>query len=226
MVILAVSLREENNMQKWTQINDKFIALSQREKWLIFLSGLIGFFFILLTLLIDPVIALNKAKQQQIRTESGHKQKLQQEVRSLTLRLKSDPDAEVEAKLKKLSKQSQKLSLKLSEFVGDLISPPEMATMLETVLASSTKLKLTSLESLSSEPVLSGESDHIGYYIHPVRIELTGKYFDIQEYLTELEAMKISYYWREFHYQVEEYPMARLVLVVYTLGTRQEFIGG
>jgi MSHA biogenesis protein MshJ len=59
-----------------------------------------------------------------------------------------------------------------------------------------------------------------------VKIEITGKYFDIKNYLVELEIMPTTYFWRSYQYEVEEYPTARLVLVVYTLGTGQEFIGG
>jgi MSHA biogenesis protein MshJ len=59
-----------------------------------------------------------------------------------------------------------------------------------------------------------------------VRIELTGKYFDILEYLQLLESMPMQYFWRSYQYTVEEYPEARLVMEVYTLSSRQEFIGG
>jgi MSHA biogenesis protein MshJ len=57
-------------------------------------------------------------------------------------------------------------------------------------------------------------------------MELTGSYFDISAYLQALESLPVRYYWRTFQYKVEEYPQARLVFEVYTLGTRQEFIGG
>ncbi|MCG6282615.1 MSHA biogenesis protein MshJ, partial [Vibrio diabolicus] len=41
-----------------------------------------------------------------------------------------------------------------------------------------------------------------------------------------LESLPVKYFWRSFKYQVETYPQARLILQVYTLGSREEFIGG
>jgi len=213
-------------MQLWQNWNKKYIALSVREKWLILLSGLVGLFFIMLTLFIDPAESGLKVQKQQVELQVSQNKRLKSEIASAQESLSKDPDKEITEQLKSLSEQSQKLSLKLSEFVGRLSSPSDMAGLLEQVLISSKNLTLEKLESLPAEPIITGESSDAGYYIHPIRIELTGKYFDIQEYLTKLESMDVGYFWRDFHYQVESYPVAKLELVVYTLGTRQEFIGG
>mgnify|MGYP006232369151 FL=1 len=103
-----------------------------------------------------------------------------------------------------------------------------MSQLLESVLNAGSGLKLESLESLKPEPISNNKetSEYSGYFLHPVRMELTGSYFSISAYLQALESLPVSYYWRTFKYSVEEYPNARLVFEVYTLGTRQEFIGG
>ncbi|MDB1122864.1 MSHA biogenesis protein MshJ [Vibrio algarum] len=213
-------------MQTWNKLSEKFALLSQREKWLISVGGLVGLFFILLTLLIDPIQNLSTIKKKQSDAESLQITKFETEIVSLKERLLVDPNAELEKQLSQLSDESQTLSLELSEFVGGLISPSDMAELLETVLDKSLTLKLVSLQSLPAESILSDAKESAGYFIHPVRLELTGKYFDIKDYLAALESMKVKYFWRSFQYEVEAYPKAKLVLVVYTLGTRQEFIGG
>ncbi len=103
-----------------------------------------------------------------------------------------------------------------------------MTNLLELVLRKSQGLKLVALESLPPESITAtdGTAQNSGYYVHPVRIELTGDYFAIAKYLSELEQMPVKYYWRSFKYDVEKHPRARLVLEVYTLGSRKEFIGG
>lgn len=224
--VLLLQKREENKLKGWNQLNDKFTDLSPREKWLISLGGLVGLFFIILTLLIDPALSVNRTQQQQVKIESSQQQRLQSEIEVAQQRLTLDPDREIDAELSKLSEQSQTLALKLSEIVGGVLTPSDMAELLEDVLASQSNLKLISLESLPAEPIITAEKTEVGYFVHPVRIELTGKYFDIQQYMAKLESMKVDYFWRDLHYQVETYPMARLVLIVHTLGTRQEFIGG
>lgn len=213
-------------MQAWMKLSDKFTSLSVREKWLIAISGLVGLFFILLTILIDPSTALRDAKNKQEVSERTQITRLKAEIKSLQQQMGKNPDEEIDQKLQQLSDESQELSLKLAEFVSGLLSPSEMSELLEEVLDSSVTLKLESLQSLPAEPIVVNNTDSIGYFVHPVQLELTGKFFDIQAYLSKLESMRVQYFWRSFHYEVEEYPRARLTLVVYTLGTQQEFIGG
>ena len=219
-------------MRPWNVLNEKFQALSNREKWLIAGGVAVSVILIFQTLLIDPVLASVKAKSRKLTTEKQQVQRQESEIEILKLRLKVDPDRDVDKKLQQLSDRSMELSQQIAEIVDSLVTPQQMAVLLETVLNSSAKLKLESLESLPAEPVLSNKGGDangeslVGYYVHPVRIELSGSYFDIKNYLKTLETMPVKYYWRSFNYQVEEYPKARLILEVYTLGTRQEFIGG
>lgn len=214
-------------MDFWQKYSEKFLVLSNREKWLLMLGGCIGLFILLLTFLVEPAIQNNEAVRKRIQTESNQILAMKGEMQSLKNRLGQDPDKEIDKELRQLMEKSQELSSELAEQVDRLLSPGEMANLLQEVLASSKGLKLVSLESQQAKPVLTdADNKGMNYYIHPVRIELTGSYFQIKDYLKSLEGMTVKYYWSKFQYQVEEYPKARLILEVYTLGTRQEFIGG
>ncbi|WP_299685773.1 type 4a pilus biogenesis protein PilO [uncultured Vibrio sp.] len=215
-------------MQQWKQFSDKFLALSQREKWLILISGLVGFTMLIFTLLVEPVYLDLQAKKAQTMSLTQSNQRLQGEQLLLQAKLNKDPDQEIDLELNRLLVESQDLSLELAEIVDGLISPSQMSQLLESVLSAGSGLKLESLESLKPESISKNKetSEYSGYFLHPVRMELTGSYFDISNYLQALESLPVSYYWRTFEYTVEEYPKARLVFEVYTLGTRQEFIGG
>ncbi|WP_375751527.1 type 4a pilus biogenesis protein PilO [Vibrio sp. HN007] len=214
-------------MDFWQKYSEKFLALSNREKWLLMLGGCTGLFFLLLTFLVEPAIQNNEAVRKRIQTESNQILAMKGEMQSLKNRLGQDPDKEIDKELRQLMEKSQELSSELAEQVDRLLSPGEMANLLQEVLVSSKGLKLVSLESQPAKPVLAdADNKGVNYYIHPVRIELTGSYFQIKDYLKSLEGMTVKYFWSKFQYQVEEYPKARLVLEVYTLGTRLEFIGG
>ncbi len=153
---------------------------------------------------------------------------LNKDIRFAKAKLKGDPNQDINTELKRLLKQSQQLSLQLSKIIENLISPTQMAQLLEKVLRDTKGVNLVSMESLKAEPITKDKesSQYTGYYLHPIRLEVTGNYFSILSYLQALEALPVKYYWRSFQYTVEEYPTARLVIQVYTLGTRQEFIGG
>ncbi|OEE79902.1 MSHA biogenesis protein MshJ [Vibrio genomosp. F6 str. FF-238] len=216
--------------QQWLLLNDKFMALSSREKWLILLCGAVGFFFVFLTFLVEPSLQDYNNSKNQLRQIKQNNQLAESELMVLTAKLSKDPDQEIDKEYQSLIVQSQELSLQLSEIIESLVAPTQMSHLLESVLVSGKDLKLISLESLNAEPIVKNndqsEGHYSGYFVHPVRIELTGNYFAIEKYLNALENLPVKYYWRHFNYSVEKYPEARLILEVYTLGTRQEFIGG
>ncbi|MFA0079328.1 type 4a pilus biogenesis protein PilO [Vibrio artabrorum] len=215
-------------MQWWNQLNDKFLVLSQREKWLIVVCGLVGVSMLLFITLLEPAYLNLQAKSTETMSLTHSNQRQQGDLLTLQAQLNSDPDKDINVELKTLLEESQALSLQLSEIVEGLISPSQMSQLLENVLKAGDGLKLESLESLKPEAISNNQetSEYSGYFLHPVRMELTGSYFDIAAYLQALESLPVNYYWRTFKYTVEKYPKARLVLEVYTLGTRQEFIGG
>ena len=49
-------------MQQWNQLSDKFLALSQREKWLLFVCGFVGLSMLVFTLLVEPAYLDLQAK--------------------------------------------------------------------------------------------------------------------------------------------------------------------
>ena len=214
--------------QLWLQLNDKFQALSLREKWLLTLCGLVVLSVMLLVWLIEPTVKANHALSGQLSSTKQTVQRLEGDILLATAKLNKDPNQNINLEYKKLLTESQQLSEQLAQIIENLISPSQMARLLEDVLAGTKGLKLVSLESMTAEPITGGADNQTrtGYYLHPVRLELTGSYFSILTYLNTLESLPVNYYWRSFSYTVEAYPTARLVLEVYTLGTRQEFIGG
>ncbi|EEX34945.1 MULTISPECIES: type II secretion system protein GspM [Vibrio] len=214
--------------QLWLQLNDKFQTLSLREKWLLTLCGLVVLSVMLLIWLIEPTVKANHALSGQLSSTKQTVQRLEGDILLATAKLNKDPNQNIDLEFKKLLTESQQLSEQLAQIIENLISPSQMARLLEDVLAGTKGLKLVSLESMTAEPITGGADNQTrtGYYLHPVRLELTGSYFSILTYLNTLESLPVNYYWRSFSYTVEVYPTARLVLEVYTLGTRQEFIGG
>ncbi|NRF32646.1 type II secretion system protein GspM [Vibrio coralliilyticus] len=214
--------------QPWLQLNDKFQTLSLREKWLLTLCGLVVLSVMLLVWLIEPTVKANHALSGQLSSTKQTVQRLEGDILLATAKLNKDPNQNIDLEFKKLLTESQLLSEQLAQIIENLISPSQMARLLEDVLAGTKGLKLVSLESMTAEPITGGADNQTrtGYYLHPVRLELTGSYFSILTYLNTLESLPVNYYWRSFSYTVEAYPTARLVLEVYTLGTRQEFIGG
>lgn len=215
-------------MSHWETMTSKFSALSQREKVLIALCGTVLVVMVLLIGLIEPALKQSQSRQVQIQTLTSSNQQLQGEIMVLQAKLAKNPDQEQDVELGQLTLQSQEISQQLAEKMTSMVAPSEMPNLLESVLTQSQKLKLVALESLPAEPIVRSTESEVKseYYLHPVRMEFTGSYFAIRDYLQALEALPVKYYWRSFQYKVENYPQARVILELYTLGSREEFIGG
>ncbi|HDM8144541.1 TPA: type II secretion system protein M [Vibrio harveyi] len=212
----------------WSSLEERFDEMSGREKVLIALCGLVTVVMLLFTLVLEPKLNEVTSHDKQLRNLKQTNQQTEIEILRIQAQLKKDPDAEIDQAISQLLMESQHLSMQLSEIIEHLITPSQMASLLESVLEQQSGIHLVSLQTLPAEPITEDKeaSQYSGYYVHPVRMELTGDYFSIANYLTKLEGLPASYYWRSFSYNVEEYPKAKLVLEVYTLGSREEFIGG
>ncbi len=212
----------------WLSMENRFDEMSAREKALVALCGLVSVGMLLFILVLEPTLNQVSSSQKQLSQLKLANQKTESDVLRIQAQLKKDPNAEVNSEVASLVAESERLSAQLAKIVEHLITPSEMAGVLEKVLAHQSGIHLVSLQTLPSEPITNDEeaSQYSGYYVHPVRLELTGSYFTIASYLNKLENLPASYYWRSFSYKVDEYPKATLVLEVYTLGSREAFIGG
>ncbi len=212
----------------WLSMENRFGEMSAREKALIALCGLVSLGMILFILVLEPELKQANNSEKQLSQLKLANQKTESDALRIQAQLKKDPNADVTREIERLLAESQRLSARLSEIVEHLITPTEMAELLEKVLAHEKGIHLVSLQTLPAEPIANDDnaSQYSGYYVHPVRMVLSGDYFSISNYLNKLENLPASYYWRNFSYKVDEYPKATLVVEVYTLGTREAFIGG
>ncbi|HCE1839511.1 type II secretion system protein GspM [Vibrio parahaemolyticus] len=212
----------------WSSLEERFGDMSAREKMLVALCGFVTVVMLLFTLVLEPKLDQISNNERQLSNLKQSNQKTEIDILRVKAQLKKDPNADIDLEISNLLTESQLLSMQLSQIIEHLVTPSQMAGVLESVLEQQSGIHLVSLQTLPSEPITEDKeaSQYSGYYVHPVRMELTGDYFSIANYLNKLESLPASYFWRSFSYKVEEYPKAKLVLEVYTLGSREEFIGG
>ena len=114
------------------------------------------------------------------------------------------------------------------------IAPEELPVLLRQMLGRNPQLKLESLRLLPGTPLQTpgaaasasapgkpaGAQAGAEVYRHRVAVTLTGSYFDLLQYLSELEKLPAPLLWGKFELQVEQYPEVKLTLIVHTLSTR------
>jgi MSHA biogenesis protein MshJ len=58
-----------------------------------------------------------------------------------------------------------------------------------------------------------------------MKIKLSGQYFQLRNYLAQLEQLSWTFFWQDFHLQVKDYPLNEVDITIYSLGAEKEFVG-
>lgn len=211
-------------MSNWHKLSERFELLTRREQWLILLSGWTVLLFVGFLMFLEPEMQALSAAKRQIMAVEGQLSSSEQQIQHIQRKLQRDPNRDIEQKINALAQEKEVLEDELQQRVASLVTPVQMSALLEQVLKRTERLRLVSMTSMSSAQLIRGKDE--GYYIHPVRLTLRGRYFDLVDYLRQLEALPVKYYWRSLDYQVDRYPWAEITLEVYTLGESKDFIGG
>jgi MSHA biogenesis protein MshJ len=222
-----------NTLQnEFTKLNTKFDATTTREQIMILVCGFMLLGIVLFMLLLEPQLLSNDALKENIERSQNESQSLVQQIQELSQALQLDPNLPINTRIAELQLQIKRVDHELGLHTANLVPANKMPRMLENVLASSSGLKVISLQSIPPTPVLkTKETDSVehfaagGLYRHGVKLIVEGQYFDIQRYLAKLEALDWQFYWKKFDYKVSEYPVAVVELEIYTLSTNKAFIG-
>ncbi|MGJ8691096.1 MAG: hypothetical protein ACSHW0_01295 [Thalassotalea sp.] len=234
--------------QQWLQMSNKFSLLSRREMGLIILSGVVVFFMLPFNLLIEKNLSEIKKQNAKVTKLSRANIDADFTINELKQALKSDPNKALEIKISQLENRLASVDQQLLTLTQDLVDPIQMRQALIQLLKVQKGVSLTAFNVLPAQPLLfSGantdevsdvdtltvptakaktpEKISLGLYRHSIQITLTGKYFQLRDYLQQLEDLPWQFFWHDFHYQLIEYPKSELKIEIYSLSTNQEFIG-
>lgn len=210
---------------QWQAWADKIAALSQRERVLILLTGVVVVGAVAIYGWLDGAAVRLEQERLALSTAQRDLEIMDLENQGKQARLARDPDQNVRTQLAGVDEEIGKLDAALKAQTVDLIQAHEMPEVLEALLSRSANLHMVALTSLAPEPLMAGEQ-RINLFKHGIRLKLEGGYFDVYQYLKALEALPRHFYWKQFDYQVQEHPRAVVEMEIYTLSTSKEFIRG
>ena len=210
---------------QWQAWADKLAALSQRERVLIMLTGVVLVGSIATYGWLDAAVVRLEQERLALSAAQRDLEIMDLENQGKQARLARDPDQNVRTQLAGVDEEIGKLDAALKAQTVDLIQAHEMPEVLEALLSRSANLHMVALTSLAPEPLMAGEQ-RINLFKHGIRLKLEGGYFDVYQYLKALEALPRHFYWKQFDYQVQEHPKAVVEMEIYTLSTSKEFIRG
>jgi len=230
---------------QWQNSSEKYLLLSPREQYLIVLTGLVAIIFITFHLFIDSKLIENQRLTKQVFTLENQNKTLKISANEYQVALKKDPNKAINEKINQFEQKLAKVDDKLLTLTSELISPTQMRQALLTLLKLEKGVSLLSFELLGAEPLLeidntdnSVDSDveqtaraeknsnsGMNLYRHGIKITLSGRYFELRDYLQQLEQLSWKFFWQEFDLKVTEYPMNELSIEIYSLGTKEAFVG-
>jgi MSHA biogenesis protein MshJ len=239
--------------KQWQEYSDNYVKLTTREQYLIFITGLIAITFIAFYLFIGPKITENNKSAEQIMRLQSSNQTLKISTLEMQAALQRDPNEDTKNKIAQYEAKLAKIDEKLLTLTSDLISPVQMRYALLDLLKLEKGVSLLSFELLGAQPLLSNELEEsapsnstrsegnqpkeiaaiegveslvgLNLYRHGIKIKLTGSYFDLQNYLSQLEKLSWKFFWQDFNFKLTEYPKNELEIEMYSLGTKKEFVG-
>ena len=223
--------------KKWEISSEKFLHITTREQTLVLLTGLFlliwGTFTLVLSGRLDEINQQNK----HIKQVTAENKNAKLSIDLLADALKKDPNDAVNLKIKQHEQKLGQIDKSLLALTSALINPVQMRHALVELLKLDQGVKLISFEVLPVKRLISSavtakveqaiepNEQTINLFRHSIKLKLRGSYFNLRNYLSQLEGLSWKFFWKHFEYQVAEYPNSELEIEIYSLSTEREFIG-
>jgi MSHA biogenesis protein MshJ len=225
--------------EEWRKLAARFDALTLRERVLVLAGVIVGAALLFDTLALQPLEARKKRLERQI-AEVRNDIKVAEAVLSARGPL-ADPDSVRRSYRNALRQQLTEIDQNMQGLQRGLVPPERMAKLLEEMLSRSRGLQLVSLRTLPVqryEAPSPSPADRTGsrngksavkdpertVYQHSFEITLQGSYFELYDYLAQLEKLPWQMFWGRIRVSTEHYPRLRATLTVQTLSLNRAWL--
>jgi MSHA biogenesis protein MshJ len=229
--------------KQWQVYCEKYVSITPREQYMVLLTGLIAIIFIIYSFFIDDNGAKMATFEQQIMQLSSSNRAAKTSIDLMEEGLSQDPNLALNRQILQYKERVKNVDVNLLKLTSDLIDPVQMRYALIKLLQTQKDVSLQSFQVIAAQPITIASSTNVVktegdkvtkneanqqdliLYRHAIKIKLSGSYFQLRDYLTQLEALSWKFFWQEFNYQLKEYPVSELEIEMYSLSTKREFIG-
>lgn len=239
---------------KWQAWSEKFLVLSPREQSLIFISVLVVVAYLPFHFFIDGNLKQAEKEQKRVASLERANSDLTLSINEFKVALQQDKNKQLLSQIEQHEKRLAIVDEKLLALTEELIDPIQMRNALIQLLDLQPGVSLIAFEVKPAEPLLfqnkksnvkveqkesssTTQKDEneinivvqqpqaTGLYKHAIQLKLTGKYFQLRDYLKQVEELPWQFFWHDFQYQLQAYPKSELTIEIYSLSTNKEFIG-
>jgi len=229
--------------KQWQAYSDKYLVITPREQYMVLITGLVAIIFIIHTFFIDDNASKIVNFEKKVMQIGNENRSTKASIKLLEDGLSRDPNSELNRQISQYKERLKKVDGNLLKLTSDLINPIQMRHALMQLLKTQKGVSLQSFQVIAAKPInlstakavvnvdatktiaADPNQQEMILYRHAIKIKLSGNYFQLRDYLTQLEALSWKFFWQEFNYQLKEYPVSELEIEMYSLSTKREFIG-
>lgn len=200
----------------WKALLARIDDMSLRERAMLFASISLVILLVAYAALLDPVLRKQKSLIDRVARDQNQineiRTQIEQIVRAGDAKGRHPEQVAVDA----LAGQIAELDRSLAAKQSGLIAPERLPALLRDILGRSKGVELESLRLLPGVPVKAGTGE-TSLYRHGVELAVKGSYFELLQYLEELEKRSSVLLWGSVELQVDQYPDVKLRVVIHSL---------
>jgi MSHA biogenesis protein MshJ len=211
----------------WEQIAEKIDALSLRERGLVFFSVVLVVFALLYSVLLQPVLDQQRVIGRNLSQQESQIRVANLQLSTMVTSRGDNPDAANRKRLDEIKRRIAEARQSLALRQSTLVAADRMAGLLEDLVARNTRLELVGLKTLPPGLVFSSAKEGgdaassllnvRALFRHGVEVTVRGSYFDLLEYVRQLEGLQTQLLWGKLDLSLDEYPKVTMKLTLYTL---------
>jgi len=200
----------------WSALAARIDEMNLRQRAMLFATISLVVIALAHATLIEPVLVKQKRLIDQVNRDQSQLTAVRAQIEGLVKELESGRKDPEQVALRALEERLAAGEKTLAERKQGFIAPTRLPALLKSLLGPGQALRMESLRVVPGTQV----EGSAGFYRHGVELTLKGSYFDLVQYLTQLEKLPARLLWGHTELQVEKYPDVRLTVQVHTLSTQ------
>lgn len=221
--------------ENWLLWNERFSAMAQREKLLVFCVGLFLICYLAVWFVISPMHTHYSKQQSRITNLTRQQLNIEKQQAMLSEALTLDYTAELVEQEIEIKQRVEQVNQQLATFSLSYIAPEKMVQLLQKILRKHkaiilTKFSINPVQPIFYEHQTQDESNQqnvqkqVAFYQHTMTVVLQGRYFELLSYLDQINQIEEKLFVESFNYRVDKYPTGELTLTIATVSANEEFI--
>ncbi len=218
-------------MKQYKMMEAKYLALNIRERWMVFVAGLVVIAAFANFVLIAPVIEKKQRLETGLLNFEDERAQLEAQTASGGLSAAEETNQQNKKTIEALKSDISHQKAQLKTLHSALVNPQQVREMLKGLMRNHEGVQLVSMKTvpptLYSTQLNAQQADDAAaaqamsavpvIFKHGIEMTFAGQYFDLMHYSDALQTLSDYVTWDSAELNVKAYPESELTITVYTL---------